>query len=142
MPASVVTKFDPSRLNAQLVAGFKKSVAVAAADAQAHSPSPTKARAVPMVRGNVGYLLGKGPLAHIMEGGTEPHVIAPRKLGSSRRRSGKKAIFAAGYAHPIAAPVAHPGMRKRPYLGPAGQRWAQGGCRTVMRAQLAAGGFR
>lgn len=155
---SVITRFDPSRLNSAVASGFRRSVLVAAADANANKPaSLVGARGT--VRGATGFLIGTGALAHIFEGGAKPHVIAPGAVASARsssrrvdgvrtrvttvrkRRGGKQAM-AGQLDHPISVAIPHPGMRPRPYLGPAGARWAQGGCAATMRASLILGGFR
>jgi hypothetical protein len=132
MPATTTVRFNPARLNAQIAAGFRKSIGVAALDAKANSPSPVKAGAKAIVAGSSGAIVGTGPLAGVFEKGARQHTIGPVK---------KKALFG-GYGHPVSVPVLHPGSRAKPYLGPAAGRWARGGAQLTMRAQLLSGGFR
>ena len=133
MPAKSIVRWDPSRLNSSLSSGFRRSVIVAGADAKAHAPS-RKAGARSFVRGNVGYIVPTG-LGAVFEQGADPHEIKPR------RRSAH-GFLAGGLSHPIRGPIAHPGAAAKPYMGPAGERWAHGGCQAVMRQSMIAGGFR
>ena len=163
-------KMDPTRLNAAVARGFRASVDATAVDATAHAPAST-VRAIPTVRGKVGYVRGIGPLAHLFEGGVQPHIVAPGGVASARstsrrlavqgpaltgadigkgrvrvtavrkRRGGKKAM-AGDLEHPISIPIPHPGMRPQPFLAPAAERWAAGAGRLVMRSYLSSAGFR
>ena len=55
----------------------------------------------------------------LVEKGARSHVIAPKRRGR-RGRGARAALFAPGYAHPIARPVRHPGT------GPLGHPWEEG----------------
>jgi hypothetical protein len=156
MKVSVLQRFDPSRLNLALASAFGASVRVAVADAKATSPSKKMAGA----RGRAtsateGYIAPTG-LGHVFEKGRKGgYTIAPGGVGglSSSRRSASgvrkgfkrgekrqalKFRDGGGYA---ASAIGGP-MPPRPYLQPAGARWALSGYNTVARRALQTRGFR
>lgn len=161
MPATttVVTRWDPSRLNRAITGAFPKSVKVAQVDATRrlhnHSKSSVGAR---ITNSTNAVLYGKG-LTSVFEGGRQGgYEINPsgatgirrsysRKTSTatykSRAGSGDKfALKFVGGDGGFAAYAIGGSMQAYPAMGPAGQDWARRGYQTVARAELRSKGFR
>ena len=124
-------RWFPQGLNAAIQRGFEGSLARVAADANATSPAK-EAGATIIQTGPTSAALKPTGIGAIMEEGAKPHEIAPTK----------GYLYLKGRNVFVSVAVHHPGSPAKPYLGPAAQRWALGGCQSTMRVSLAAGGYR
>jgi hypothetical protein len=116
----------PERLNAAILRAYEESLVRAAVDAKAHSPDPDKA-GVELV-GNTLKPTGLGTVFE--QGRRGGYDIQPKDKLAIKFPDGSFATFAKGGA-----------MAAKPYLGPAGVRWANGGFQSTARASLASQGF-
>ena len=154
MPAVTTVRWDPSGLNGALASAFKASVALAVTDAKAHTPSERMAGATGRVTSPTTAYLKPTGLGHVFEKGRRGgYLIRPRGVsgGSQRgRRSGFRVSAKRGGAQALkfrdgggyAFEVTGGNMAPKPYVGPAGVRWAKGGYQTVARVALIEKGFR
>jgi hypothetical protein len=127
-----IVKWDPSRLNRQLLAAFGQSVGDARRVAQTLNPAPSKIGiAAPSTSPTSAILKSTGRIGHIFELGREGDYIIQPGLKSSK--GGQKGVRAGsgnialkfrdgGFAR---GAVRGGAMRERPFLRPAAAQWSR-----------------
>lgn len=138
--------WSATALATAVATGMKDSVREAGNVARVKNPWPSHIKVAAFVRGDTGYVIGKGPLAHIAEEGAEAHEIVPKGLTltpTGRRRRGS-AVFGTkrGLSHPFGGTIQHPGLAERPYIRPARDYWTHGGFQLATRRAMLRAGFK
>lgn len=122
MSATLIWNDAP--LRAKTKAGFRGAVEATKRLAQARCASKRVAASITSaVYGDTAYIRARHKLASLIESGTKPHEIAPRK---------KEALKFGGE---FAESVSHPGTQARPFLGPAAAVFPET-LKRFLRAQM------
>ena len=154
MPANAILVWNPSRLNAKLLAAFGQSLPDARNNALVRSPAKTKAGAVVRRTGQTSGILVPTGLGHIFELGRQGGYVIQPGLRTTRRRipgtrakettgvragSGNIALkFTKGDGGFARGGVIGGSQRAEPYIRPAGVTWAHTLYQRRARAALSA----
>jgi hypothetical protein len=153
VPAITEFVWNTTGLNAALTAGFVRSVKAAEAVAEAKNPAPSKIKIVIAKLDPEGYavIAGRGPLAHIFEGGRRGGYEINAGFKGSRRKGvktfravkgGARALhFTHGDGGFAASAIGGP-MAAEPYMAPAAAAWASALYKSSVTSTLAAAGFK
>lgn len=128
----MAVEWFPERLNAAIAEAFARSLVLAAADANAASPTHKARAEVRQTSPTNGVLRATGELGPIMEEGGRPHPETGRR----------GFLYLKGLNRYVSGTIHHPGTPAQPYIRPAAARWSHGEFNAVARVTLSSKGFR